>query len=255
MDPAGNSKVLIVEDDPLFMESMRALLSGAGYSVTSALSSTDPNLERWFADNDLVVLDLNLPERNGFELLHSIRETPETADKPVLMLTAHDPMKYRLKGLALGADDYVVKPPNREELLLRVAGLLRRAGCAHPSRAEDPRIVVDNPGGGRGFVYASDVSHICAARNYCYVHTRDERKLTSFSISQLAEQLGDTFVRAHRSYLVNPAFVQSARWLNSSAYVLDMDSSDNVQVPVSRAYRNDVRQALGLSDRALATAG
>jgi len=231
------------------------MLTGAGYQVTTSTSSTDPNLPKWFSEADLVLLDLNLPERNGFELLNAIRETPETADKPVLMLTAHDPMKYRLKGLALGADDYVIKPPNRDELLLRIAGLLRRAGTTSSLDSDPSRIVVDNPGGGRAFLHARDVTHIQAARNYCHVFTHDDSWLASASIGDLEDQLGDKFVRTHRSFLVNPTKVRAARWLSSSSYVLDMDTAEETLVPVSRGYRNAVRDALGIAGEAGASAG
>lgn len=246
-------RVFIVEDDPLFLASMRALLTHAGYEVAESASSTAPELAGEFELADLIVLDLGLPDRDGFDVLREIRESSGAADKPVLMLTAHNPMKYRLRGLALGADDYIVKPPNREELLLRIAGLLRRS---YPkcSQEQGPRIRVDHAKGGRGFVSASDVSHISAARNYCFVHTTGGRKLTSASISQLTEELEGTFLRVHRSHLVNPAKIRAARWESSSSYVLEMEDGNGAVIPVSRAYRNAVRGALGLIDGAAAIA-
>jgi len=248
MDPSEHQRILVVEDDPAFLKSMDALLTGAGYEVLACSSSTDSRLPQQISQADLIVLDLNLPGRNGLEVLQSIREDAETVDKPVLMLTAHDPMKYRLQGLALGADDYVLKPPNREELLLRVAGMLRRAGHA-TAEDHDSLIVVARPGGGRGFLDARDVTYVCSARNSCYAHTHSEQKLTSKNIGELAEQLGEKFVRVHRSYLVNPAKVRSARWLSSSAYVLEMDTAEETLVPVSRTYRSSVRSALGLAEQ------
>jgi len=247
MTPA---RILIVEDDPLFLASMRALLSGAGYEVTASLSSTDSNLHRMMSEADLVMLDLKLPDRSGFEVLREIRESADTTGKPVLMLTAHDPMTYRLKGLSLGADDYVVKPPHRDELLLRIAGLLRRSGGSDELvPAPNGRIRVDNPGGGFSFVRTADVSHIIAARNYCHVYTAAGRRLTSASIGQLEDELEGQFVRTHRSYLVNLACVRAARWESNSSYVLDLDTAEPTAVPVGRAYRNDVRTALGIAER------
>lgn len=245
--PVG-ARILIVEDDPLFLASMRALLTGSGYLVRGSLSSTDASLDREIAAADLVILDLSMPQRDGFDILKQIRETPSTRNKPVLMLTAHDPMNYRLRGLTLGADDYVVKPPNHQELLLRISGLLRRSSCV--SQPAGGRVMIDQGSGGRTFVEARDIIYIEAARNYCYVHTYEGRKLTSASIGQLEETLGERFVRAHRSYLVNPAAVRSAKWQSKSAYVLELDSPDNAVVPVSRAYRESVRVALGLVERA-----
>jgi DNA-binding LytR/AlgR family response regulator len=242
----------MVEDDPLFIASMRALLVNAGYSVAATTSSADASIPQMVQAADLVMLDLSMPGKDGFELLREIRQSPETATKPVLLLTAHDPMTYKLKGLSLGADDYVIKPPNRDELLLRIAGLLRRCGCTAPAEPPDAgsKVRVDNPRGGHRFVNAAEVTYIEAARNYSYVHTRDGRQLSSANISQLEEQLGDSFARIHRSYLVNLACVRSARWESNSSYVLDLDDSQDTVLPVGRAYRSMLRQALGIAERA-----
>lgn len=249
---AGMTKprVLIVEDDALFLASMRALLTNAGYEVAATTVSTDRKLPDMVREADVVMLDLAMPGKDGFEVLREIRQAPDTASKPVLMLTAHDPMTYRLKGLSLGADDYVVKPPHRDELLLRIGGLLRRAQLAAPSEAPRAgnRIKVDSPRGGHAFVNTADVTHITAAGNYCYVYTQDGRKMSSANIGQLAEDLGEAFVRTHRSHLVNLARITGARWLDSSNYVLEIDDADHTQIPVSRAYRAPVRIALGVAD-------
>jgi len=244
----SHPKVFIVEDDEAFLVSISALLTKAGYEVSSSTSSTDPRLQQWFAQADLVVLDLELPDRDGFEVLAAIRESAETATMPVLMLTAHDPMRYRLKGLAMGADDYLLKPPNRDELLLRIAGLLRRYGGSPRAGEDKTRVVVDSPKGGCRFVDARDITHISAAHNYCHVHTYDDARLASTGIGDIAKQLGDRFVRAHRSFLVNPNKVRAARWLSPSTYVLEMDTAQETLITVSRPHRSAVRNALGIAD-------
>src|SRR5690606_26462653 len=76
---------------------------------------------------DLIVLDLMLPGFSGYEVLHELRRRPETADVPVVVLTARRDEADRVKGLELGADDYVTKPFSPRELVLRIAAVLRRA--------------------------------------------------------------------------------------------------------------------------------
>lgn len=235
------SRILIVEDDPLFAVSMRALLSSAGYDVRTISNPTDAALDAEIVAADLVMLDLALPVRDGFSILQQIRDNSFTANKPVLMLTAHDPMHYRLKGLSLGADDFVVKPPNHQELLLRIAGLIRRSKAA--STVETNRVMVEY-GGSRSFVNGDAIRYIEAARNYCYLHTDQGRKLSSANIGNLEQMLGGSFIRTHRSYLVNVRHVLGGRWLSRSAYVLDVEAPGNPTVPVSRAYREKVRSAL-----------
>jgi DNA-binding response OmpR family regulator len=116
--------VLVVEDDPTLRMSLRATLRSAGYRVE--LAQTGPEgLERALAAPraDLVLLDVMLPDMNGFEVLARIRE--RDAELPVLLVTAKGQEEDKVRGLGLGADDYVVKPFGVAELLARVDAALR----------------------------------------------------------------------------------------------------------------------------------
>ncbi|HET6352586.1 MAG TPA: response regulator transcription factor [Coriobacteriia bacterium] len=247
------SRILVVENDAQFAVSMRALLASAGYEVHNISNANDPLLDAEIIAADLIMLDLALPGRDGFSVLKQIRDNAFTANKPVVMVSADGPMHYRLRGLSLGADDFVVKPPNHQELLLRIAGLLRRS---RPDRAPDVCRVMVEYGGSRSFVNADSIRYVEAARNYCYLHTDQGRKLSSANIGSLERMLGGMFIRTHRSYLVNTHHVMGGRWLSRSAYVLDIEGvgAGEPTVPVSRAYRELVRNALsGMETRAMST--
>jgi two-component system response regulator MprA len=116
--------VLVVDDDPHMLTMMRRVLEMEGYGVALAPDG-DAALEVLRSQPvDLVILDLMLPGRDGFEVCRIVRrESPV----PVLMLTARDEATNKVTGLDSGADDYVVKPFNPDELLARVRALLRRA--------------------------------------------------------------------------------------------------------------------------------
>jgi len=119
-------RLLLVEDDPNLSRSLAAQLEQAGYAVSAA---TDGREGLYLAREypvDLAIVDLGLPTLSGVELIKSLRA--DGKDYPILVLTARDRWQDKVEVLKLGADDYVVKPFNVEELLARVDALLRRAG-------------------------------------------------------------------------------------------------------------------------------
>jgi two-component system response regulator MprA len=121
--PSTPAHVLVVDDDPRILSMMRRILELDGYRVVTAAEG-DAALETLRREQvDLVVLDVMLPGADGFEVCRTVRrESPV----PILMLTARDEAVDKVNGLDCGADDYVVKPFDAEELLARVRALLRR---------------------------------------------------------------------------------------------------------------------------------
>ncbi|HMN13601.1 MAG TPA: response regulator transcription factor, partial [Bellilinea sp.] len=118
-----NEKILIIEDDEAIVNVLRRSLQYEKYLV-SAASDGESGLKA-FRENkpDLVILDWMLPMMDGLEVCQRIRAFSDT---PILMLTAKDTLQDRVKGLDVGADDYLVKPFQLEELLARIRALLRR---------------------------------------------------------------------------------------------------------------------------------
>lgn len=123
---AARERILVVDDEPDIVALVSYHLARAGYHVTTA--STGPEaLDRARRDTPaLVVLDLMLPGLSGFDVLQQLRADPATAGTAVLMLTARRDEPDRVRGLTLGADDYLTKPFSPQELVLRVGAILRR---------------------------------------------------------------------------------------------------------------------------------
>jgi DNA-binding response OmpR family regulator len=119
--------VLLVEDEPKLRDLVRAYLERAGFSVLSAGSGAEALTLAATASPDLVVLDLGLPDVPGETVAAELRAAGPV---PVLMLTAKTSEEDRIRGLELGADDYVTKPFSPRELVLRVQAILRRGGPA-----------------------------------------------------------------------------------------------------------------------------
>jgi two-component system copper resistance phosphate regulon response regulator CusR len=117
-------KILIVEDEPKTGEYLRQGLNEAGFVADLASNGSDGLHLALHGEYDLVILDVMLPELDGWQVLASLRR--RGLEMPVLFLTARDQVEDRVKGLELGADDYLVKPFSFAELLARVRSILRR---------------------------------------------------------------------------------------------------------------------------------
>jgi two-component system response regulator PhoP len=119
-------RLLLVEDDPNLSRSLAAQLEQAGYSVERSMDGREGLYYAREYPVDLAIVDLGLPSMSGVELIKQLRADGKAY--PILVLTARDRWQDKVEALKLGADDYVVKPFNVEELLARVDALLRRAG-------------------------------------------------------------------------------------------------------------------------------
>ena len=116
-------RILIVEDEPDLLASLAQASREEGYAVDTADNGDDGLFNAEGNDYDAIVLDVMLPRIDGWELLRRLRKTKKT---PVLMLTARDQTRDRVKGLDTGADDYVVKPFDLEEVFARLRAIIRR---------------------------------------------------------------------------------------------------------------------------------
>jgi len=117
-------RVLVIEDEPHLLSVVAQALREGGYAVDESADGEDGLYKATAWEYDAVVLDLMLPKRDGWSLLAALRKTRKT---PVLILTARDAVADRVRGLDVGADDYLVKPFDLTELLARVRALIRRS--------------------------------------------------------------------------------------------------------------------------------
>lgn len=117
-------RLLIIEDDPLLLRSLSAGLREENYAVDTATDGESGFYKASTSDYDCIILDGMLPVFDGWELLRRLRPIKRT---PVLMLTARDAVPDRVRGLDAGADDYLTKPFDGEELLARIRAIIRRS--------------------------------------------------------------------------------------------------------------------------------
>lgn len=121
-------RILVIEDDRKTRLALERTLSGAGYDPLTASNGQEglEVLEHWHID--LILLDITMPKMDGFEFLSRLRG--DGHDQPVLVVSGRCALSDRVRGLRLGADDYMEKPADEEEMLLRIAALLRRCHAA-----------------------------------------------------------------------------------------------------------------------------
>jgi DNA-binding response OmpR family regulator len=130
------ASVLVVDDDADIRGLLRELLGRAGYDVVDSANGREGLRALYASAPDLVLLDVSMPEMDGWQTLERIRDVSEV---PVIMLTARAAELEKVRGLKAGADDYVTKPFGRQELLARVEAHLRRSG----ERVEQPGTYAD----------------------------------------------------------------------------------------------------------------
>ena len=128
------SRILLVEDEPGLVMTLTDRLTSEGYVIETA-SDGETGLERALSEAfDLIMLDVMLPRKNGFDLCRDLRQ--KNVQTPIIMLTARGQVVDKVVGLKLGADDYVTKPFELMELLARIEALLRRAPVASAASPE-----------------------------------------------------------------------------------------------------------------------
>jgi two-component system, OmpR family, phosphate regulon response regulator PhoB len=134
--PASGERVLVVDDEPDIVGLVAYHLAKTGYRVSTASTGADALSMARDEHPALIVLDLMLPGMSGFEVLEQLRGSDSTRHVAVLLLTARREEADRIRGLLLGADDYLTKPFSPQELVLRVGAILRRVSAGGNSAAD-----------------------------------------------------------------------------------------------------------------------
>lgn len=142
MNTLDQAHILVVDDDSRLRDLLTRFLSENGFRITAAGDAADARRKLAAIDYDLIVLDVMMPGETGFDLTRSMRET---RDLPILLLTAMGEVEDRIEGLETGADDYLTKPFEPRELLLRIRTILRRTRSAPPGVPETASSVSFGP--------------------------------------------------------------------------------------------------------------
>ena len=134
-------KILVVEDDRELNRSVCFFLNQSGYEAVGCLGAEEAYDEMYKTTFDLIVSDIMMPGVDGFEFAKTVRSL--NTDIPILFMTARDDFASKQRGFSIGIDDYMVKPVDLDEMLLRIRALLRRAGIAASHRLEVGGFIMD----------------------------------------------------------------------------------------------------------------
>jgi two-component system OmpR family response regulator len=210
-------RVLVVEDEPDLLGSLSKALREDGYAVDGAPDGDEGLYKAENYDYDAIVLDIMLPGIDGWELLRRLRKTKKT---PVLLLTARDAVRDRVRGLDTGADDYLVKPFELDELLARLRALIRRSASQPQPRFQFRGIVIDTAArtvSRRGQPITLTAREYClleflalhrgqlVTRTMLYEHLMDENddtlsNLLDVHVSNIRKKLGHDVITTRRGH-------------------------------------------------------
>lgn len=131
-----NNRVLIVDDDPEIMDWLSMDLQMSGFCTDSAIDGLSGLQKAQNGNYDIIILDVMMPNMDGFEVCKNLRKSAKTKDIPIVLLTAKGTIEDKVTGFSSGADDYLVKPFDIQELLVRMRALLRRTNSI-PVKTEE----------------------------------------------------------------------------------------------------------------------
>jgi DNA-binding response OmpR family regulator len=217
-------RVLVIEDEPALLSVIARALRETGYAADEAADGEDGLFKATHYDYDAVVLDLMLPKVDGWSLLGKLRQTSKV---PVLILTARDAVRDRVRGLHAGADDYLVKPFDLSELLARVHALIRRSAGLANSEVVVGDVVIDTR---KRAVKKGGEDVVLTAREYAIVELLALRRGEVVTRAQIHEHVFDenddtlsNLVEVHVSNVrrkLGKEFIQTRRGMG---YVIDDD--------------------------------
>lgn len=180
-------KLLVVEDDRELNKTVCSYLNQNGYEAVGCLSANEAyDVMYGGTPVDLIISDIMMPEIDGFEFAGTVREL--NTDIPILFLTARDDFASKQRGFRAGVDDYMVKPADLDELLLRVEALLRRAKIAHSRRLEVGSLVLDAD---ERTAYVNGVEIPLTVREFNLIYKLLSYPRKTFTRSQLMDEFWD----------------------------------------------------------------
>ena len=210
-------RILIVEDEPDLLASLAQALREEGYAVDTSANGDDGLFNAEGTDYDAIILDVMLPGIDGWEILKRLRKMKKT---PVLMLTARDQSRDRVRGIDTGADDYVVKPFDLSELFARLRAIIRRSANKTTNVIEIGDVKIDTAA--RNVFFKGKAVEITAreyalveflalhrgevvTRTQLYEHLFDENEsslsnLLDVHVSNVRKKLGAEFIATRRGH-------------------------------------------------------
>jgi DNA-binding response OmpR family regulator len=222
----GSVRVLLIEDNRRLSDSLRITLEEDGYAVDAAYDGIDGEEMGLIPSYDIIILDIMLPGKNGFEVCRELRD--RRISTPILMLTARDALDDRVLGLDSGADDYLVKPFELEELRARIRALFRRDSTSKSGVLKvadlslDPAAHTVQRAGKTIQLTAKEFSlleYFMRHPNHLVTREKVEEHLWSYD-HVIASNVVDVYVRRLRTKIDDPSGIKLFETLRGAGYRL-----------------------------------
>lgn len=235
---AAPISALVVDDEPLARRNLTVLLRDDRDigSIEECASGADAVAAIRDRKPDLVFLDVQMPECGGFDVLERLGTDLPRA---LVFVTAHD--EYALRAFEAGALDYLLKPFDNARFMRALARAKEKIAHHAPHRQAPRRLVVKSPGRLR-FIDVPDIDWVEAASYYACLHVGRETHVIRRTLSELERDLGDAFVRIHRSTIVNLERVGGLELQSSGEYAVVL--RNGIELPLSRRYRKTLHERL-----------
>jgi len=219
-------RLLLVEDNRRLSNSLCLTLQEDGYAVDTAYDGLDGQEMGMISSYDVIILDIMLPGKDGLEVCRELRDHHITT--PILMLTARDALDYRVHGLDIGADDYLVKPFEVDELRARIRALLRRESSSKSGVLQvadlmlDPATHIVERAGQRIELTAKEFSlleYLMRHPNHLITREMAEEHLWSYD-HVVASNVVDVYIRRLRAKIDDPSPVKLFETMRGAGYRL-----------------------------------
>lgn len=232
-------KAIIIDDEPLSVAELQLMLQQyAGIEVIATATRASEALEKIrLYKPDLLFLDINMPERNGFQLLEALDEAPD-----VVFVTAYD--EFAVKAFEVNALDYLLKPVNKDRLSEAVQKIIAKQAQT-PARLEADKRIFIKDGEQCFFVALKEIIFLESAGNYVKVFYKDKKPLLHRSMNYMEERLPESiFFRASRQHIINTEFIKNIEpFLNST---LRVTMSNGAVIDISQRQTVRFKEQMGI---------
>ncbi|TAL37874.1 MAG: response regulator [Spirochaetes bacterium] len=233
--------ILVVDDDPVSVKILNDFLSGLNYCIYTETEGRAA-LEKLQGDIkfDLVLLDVMMPVISGYDVLKSIRMNRSRGELPVILITAKSQLDDINRGFEAGANDYIIKPFNMEELSLRIENILKLKNALLP---EEPGLMLRERGTSCIIPYR-DIVYLSSSGKKTVIHKTGSDEEVNMMLKYMERRLPRTFVRIHRQCIINTAYLARVTHIDSGRYEAFLNDADDTRLIVSRALMPNLKKYL-----------
>lgn len=238
-------RILVIEDEKGIRDNLRILLETENFEVVLACDGNQGLVQAYKCKPDMIICDIMLPDRDGYSILETLNKDKKFNLIPFIFLTAKVEKSDLRKGMNLGADDYLFKPFDADDLLKAVNARLLKSEKINTNVEENKNSlnnesIIVRAGDSSHSVLFSKILYIIAERQYSFLFTDNDKKyVTKKSLNQWEEILpAGIFIRIHRGTIINSTFINKVEKTSENRYTVFLNQTDTTMQVSRRMYKN-----------------